>query len=322
MTDYAEPVTGLKILTDTLAELDHKLRLSLPPPIHDTLLPPDLPPLKIAAGLLGELGREAAGHGYARCGVALSRLIATWEAAPAGFNSALEPALQSLSVWLEDLFGLLDAGQSPRDLAGHGRWLLLAEALKQAGTCLSVFAELENTLLGWEAAWSERDLDAHTEQRLHQRWSALRRYADALFLDGAPVPESLAAPGPVGPEAVATPVTIQLLVDSSFRRSQIQEILTAAGYPVEVVPDVDAAVGACLVRPGCAIVCDNLEPSNHLLKVRQALQTVSGADRTPVILITSTGAASAPDDRDRARRMGATGLWREPFHPVDLREFL
>jgi len=151
---------------------------------------------------------------------------------------------------------------------------------------------------------------------LRRRWADLRRYGDALFA----APDSGRSGDARKPDG--GPRTIWLVVDSSFRRSQLQQILAAGGFRIKVADNPAAAVAACLETSGGTMICDNLEPSSHLLGVRRALTASGAVNQVPVILIAPAAAGAEPQARERALRLGATGLWLEPFTLSSLQQIL
>ena len=321
MNDFTDSASGPACLNDYLAELLNELRLFDGPPAHAGHLPACLPRLKVAAGLLVQIDRESPGHGYAPLGLTLRSLLDLWEASPGLFAPRLRDGLDALAAWCDVLLARLDAGETAAELARDGRWLLLTDALRRAGTCLAVFSELEGALRAWEEAWSDCELDAAVEADLRRQWRGLRAYADALFAHQA-APE-VAGPDRQTPDAeIAAGRRFQLLIDSSFRRRQLRQLLSGAGYGVDEARSAAEAVRDCLAAPGGAIICDDLEPSRNLSRVRRVLPLSAAPDATPVILIVSTGGGSSTDDRQRARRLGATGLWREPFRLADLQDLI
>ena len=315
------PTSGLELLNNHLAELADKLRLSSADDRSGDPLavgPPSelAASLQVVAALLADLAQECGDQRYGHLGAALGDILTTWRARPESYDGALDPSLTRLHDWLEDFFGRLDTGQSATDLADHRHWLLLLETFQDAGTPLAVISDLEHRLRAWERRWGDRDLGAAWEGQLRRRWRELAAYGAAL-LAGAEGTGSAAQAEP--DEAVAPSRSVLLLIDSDFRRSELQRRLDQAGHRVRAVAGADStSLGSSELADLGLVLCDNLEPSNNLVAARTAL----GRDRRDagprLVLVVGRGAVSPAAETERAVRLGADGIWMEPYHLEDL----
>ena len=69
------------------------------------------------------------------------------------------------------------------------------------------------------------------------------------------------------------------------------------------------------------MLCDNLEPSRHLIAVRARLAHLAPEDRPPLVLVAAGGDA-AERLQERAEHLGARGAWSEPWRADDLARWL
>jgi CheY-like chemotaxis protein len=114
-----------------------------------------------------------------------------------------------------------------------------------------------------------------------------------------------------------------VFVDSAPRRSQLGERFRAAGAAFATAADLAAARRLMDDRPRpAAILCDNVVPSRHLaglLAARSAPEPIRNLEGAPVILVS---ASPSPGLLERAAKLGADGVWTEPFRIVDLESHL
>lgn len=131
-----------------------------------------------------------------------------------------------------------------------------------------------------------------------------------------------APPNPAAP----VPGPVLLLVASEFRRAILSDRLEAADLPCEIVADPHGALARLERAPRPRwVVCDDLEPTRHLGRLRALLAGAPG-ERPLLVLLAPGGAARANAPLDGppetpeilAARRGADHLWREPFDPADL----
>jgi CheY-like chemotaxis protein len=113
-----------------------------------------------------------------------------------------------------------------------------------------------------------------------------------------------------------------LLVDSMFRRDEIRDKLADRDYQVAIPCDITQALEFLAAGPAPrAILCDNLEPTRHLDRLREGLSSLTGDTNIPLVLVVGSSLAGARDD-ERAKSLGAVAAWREPFDPVELGRIL
>ncbi|MFN2371091.1 MAG: hypothetical protein ABR506_08055, partial [Candidatus Krumholzibacteriia bacterium] len=139
-------------------------------------------------------------------------------------------------------------------------------------------------------------------------WSLLA----AAEAEAAPAPAPAPAPVPAD-AAPAGPVA--LLVASPFLRGVLASRLDAAGRLTVSVAD-PAHVPVLLAGPAAPvlILCDNEEPTNHLLRLRRLLGEGIGP---PLVLVASGGGSDRVRAR-RARAVGADAVWPEPWRAEQL----
>jgi len=136
-----------------------------------------------------------------------------------------------------------------------------------------------------------------------------REYGDAMF-----APE-MAGPSSVSKKAGAETELI-LLVDSVLRREQLLHKLQDMGLTAQTTTSAEAAMS--LARsPGRAraIICDNLEPSNHLVQLGRLK---NGQKGHPALVLITAGSASSATELQWAHDLGADGVWTEPFNTPPL----
>jgi CheY-like chemotaxis protein len=111
-------------------------------------------------------------------------------------------------------------------------------------------------------------------------------------------------------------------VDSAFRRDEIREKLIDRNYRVEMPCDPAQALEFVTNGPPpLAVLCDNLEPTRHLARMKEGLALVSKGANIPLVLVVGSSLAGTADS-DRARKLGAAAAWKEPFDPVEFNRIL
>jgi len=274
--------------------------------------------LRVAASLLADpnVCRSVELAPLQRLGLVLGDLVSGLEDLSDGLPAYLLAPLRRLANYLSEVFARLDDGESPAAVCRDDRWEILLAGFINAGTVLQALDEVEEHMQAWNRRYSDQDLSSSQEDALQQRWAQLRDFGDSLF----------GAVGPDGERRPLVPVSaadlagrrVMLLLDSSFRQAQLCERLRDAGCAVETASDPGGMIRRVVDRlPPEILLCDNLEPSLHLVTVRRQLQTLAANEQPILVLVAASGGTPAKL-RDRARRLGARGTWAEPFWPGDL----
>lgn len=326
MNASPQPAAFPDLLAGHLAKLNQQLRhLLAHPPASGPLAGADAGParsvinrLQVAAALLTAQmpAHDALGASLQRLGAALGELVSGLAATPGSLPRHLLPPMRQLAAFLDEIFARLDRDDDLRDLDRDLRWETILAAFINAGTVLQTLDEVEDQMQAWSRRYGDRDLSVSQEQTLRRRWAQLRSLGDSLF--GNVEAESVAANAPEKPASDLVGRRMLLLLASPFRRNQLRERLRDMGCRVEISGDARSMVArvAALETP-LVLLCDNLEPTHHLVTVRDALASLAGSMRPPLILVASAG-GSASRLRDRARHLGVQGTWADPFRPVDL----
>ncbi len=276
--------------------------------------------IKVSARLLTALAGPSGSRdeGFARLGGVLGEWATCFDSSPESFPIHLYSPLERLADYLEEILARKDQGVPAADLAADGGWSAAVASFRHAGTPLAVLEDVDDQFRRWGYRWNADNLTPLQEQQLHRRWLSLRKKGDALFQPGA-------GPGRhdedrSGPDRGAS--LFLLLVDSTFRRDQISEKLAKHDFRVEIPGDhgqmLDFLAAGSEPR---AVLCDNLEPTRYLSRVRDGLAAGPGTVKVPLVLIVG-GSSSLASDRQRAMSLGAEGAWREPYDPADLHRIL
>ncbi len=285
----------------SLAELADRLRRSLPGSAGESPVPVCISRLEVSAALFNNLVLPPPADSLQGLGGALYGLLAAMEDAPAGTPGFLEPVLLDLAEVLESILRRLDEGETSAQLARDPAWLQILSRLESAGTPLEIMDELDASARRWEDRWCEDDLSPALEQELRRRWRTFRDYGDAMFQSPAV---------PAGPEARAR-VPVVLLIESVLHREQLLRKLARLGFAVRTAASPEEALGMIgRPEPTSFLFCDNLEPSNHLLRLVQGTRQERDL---PVLVLVTAGSGNPRADLQRARQLGAAGVWIEPF---------
>jgi hypothetical protein len=304
------------LLAGHLAKLNHQLRHlranGLDPSLGSAAGPSHsvVKRLQVAAMLLSDPDacRGAEQASLQRLGLVLGELLTGLDETPTLLPAYLLTPLGHLAEFLTEAFDRLDAGEEPALLCRDVRWETLLAAFINAGTVLQGLDEVEDRLLAWSRRYADKDLSPSQELALQHRWALLREFGDSLF-------------GVAGQRAASEDLTgrrVMLLLDSPFRQAQLGERLREAGCLVETSGDpggMMARVGDPL--PPEILLCDNLEPSLHLVTVRARLEALRESERPHLVLVAAAG-GTPQKLRDRAKHLGAQGTWADPFHTADL----
>lgn len=275
--------------------------------------------IKVAARLLSALAETsgARGKGFSRLGGVLGEWVECFESTPESFPQHLNSPLERLADFLEEILAQGDRGFGAGELAADAGWRAAVASFRHAGTPLAVLEDVDDQLRRWGYRWNADNLTPVQEQQLNRRWLRLKERGDVLFRSGS-VPG-----GPAdSPGRVAGSPQVVLLVDSTFRRDQITEKLTDHEYRVEIPCDPGQALEFMAAgNVPRAVLCDNLEPTRHLVRVRDGLAEGAYPEKVPLVLIVG-GSSNEMADLQRAKSLGAMGAWREPYDPADLHRIL
>lgn len=311
---------GPGLLADYLAELLEQFRLFSGPMEPSPGIASQLARIKVAARLLAVLGSSSNRFedGFPRLGGVLSEWVTFFESSPESFPIHLTFAFERLADFLEELLVRRDQGTSGTALAADGGWPAILAAFRNAGTPLAVLEEVDDLLGRWGRRWSEDNLTPAQAEQLQQRWFAVRSRGDAQFmLEARPASGGRSFVNGGAPDRLAL-----LVVDSSFRRDQIVDILSQLEIRIEIPGDVDRALEflAAGIRPE-VILCDNLEPTRHLARLREGLAGIQDTEDIPLVMIAGNGVAGREGRKKDATR-GNAAIWREPFDPWELNRIL
>lgn len=302
---------ALGLLAEHLAELENRLRRSLPPAAEPSFAPPFLPRLETAARLLaGEAGDDPDGALPRLCATAIS-VVKLVDEEPQRLSPDLEPPLAALAARLETLLQRLDEGTALADAVEDTPWERLPDWFRGAGTPLQRLDELERDLRCAPA----REWPPEQRERLRAAWRRLRAAGDRALEPGVP-----ALPATPGAHAADwEQMSCCVLVESPFLRDRLLAKLRELGTAVRAVDDVDGAL-RLLTAPEATgpvfALTDNLEPSRHLERLAAFVGRENRADRRgprPVILLAAASGPGAGDPQARARACGGHGAWTEPF---------
>jgi hypothetical protein len=321
MKDQHQRTVGPGALADYLTELLARLRLLSCPMEIAAGIPAAVPRIKVAARLLPEIDPRdaAAGDELIRLAGVLAEFTAFLEQHPESLPAKLDRSLERLAHFLDKLLGLADAGVSGDDLVRHHGWRAIRASFRQAGSPLAVLDDLEEILADWREAWRGEELSAAHEQTLGRGWEQIKIWGDRLFEATVQRREPQ-----IGLSDAGAGPPVLLLVDSRLLRTRLAANLVAAGVPVLEAVDSRGALELLLAGRGIrAVVCDDLEPTNHLRDLGALIAEREWADlpgRPDLVL----ALASSPDPRPStvADKSVAAGVWGEPFAPVALKRIL
>ncbi len=316
----SHPEFGPGPLADYLAELLERFRhfsgLREPAPGMAS----HLARIKVSARLLAAVVQAPgpAGEGFVRLSGVLAEWVARFESSPESFPLHLVFPLGRLADFLEELLAKRDQGSAPAELYRDTGWESALESFRHSGTPLAVLDEAEALFRKWGRRWSESNLTPAQEQRLKGRWLNLRKRGDVLFFPAERQVHRMEESG----DSATEPAEILLLVDSAFRREEIREKLSDRNYRVDLPCDPGQALEYLAIGPAPrAILCDNLEPTRHLVRMKEGLASVPMGAKIPLVLVVGSSLADA-SDRERARLLGAGAAWKEPFDPIELNRIL
>jgi len=322
MSDFnlSEPNPGPGRLADYLAELLKRFRHFSGPTEAAPGAVSNLARIKVSARLLGALDRS---HGptaesFLRLGSVLGEWVAFVESSPESLPLHLVFPFERLSDYLEELLAKRDQNVPAAELVEDRGWRTALDSFRHAGTPLAILGEVDDLLNRWGRHWTDANLTPVQEQQLHRRWLSLRKRGDILFRVDAGR-ESLTL-DPHG-SAFGFPLVL-LLVDSTFRRNQIKDKLSDRDYRVEIPCDTAQTLEFLSTGPSPrAVLCDNLEPTRHLSKIRAGMSALPGVANIPLVLVAG-GPLAGSMDKARARTLGADAVWKEPFDHADLSRIL
>lgn len=304
---------GPGLVADHLAELLQRFRLFTGTTGSTGDLASCLARLRISARLLPDVGRQAGStaEGFVRLGGVLTEWVARFESIPESIPPYLGPPFRRLADYLEEVMIQRDQGIPAGTLAADEGWLTVLASFRSAGTPLEVLEDVDDLLRKWGGQWSDTNLTPAQEQMLRRRWVSLREKGDLLF-GGGRSREDLFPGAPV----------VHLLVDSTLRRDQIREKLSGRGFGVEVPRDPDQALEFLTTGPAPrAVLCDDLEPTRHLVRLKRKLRDHPSKTAIPLVLVVGQSMSRQADAR-RAQALGAVGFWPEPYYPVELNGIL
>ena len=313
-------VNGPGRLADLMAELLKRFRHFSGAPEVAAGLATHLARIRVSARLLLVPGQAPgpASEGYVRLAGVLGELVARYESIPESLPAYLGRPLGRLADFLEEVLVRLDDGVPTGVVAADEGWDAVLASFRNAGTPLEVLEDVDDLFRKWGNRWSDGNLTPVQETKLRQRWLDLRRKGDRYFLaDETGCPDLTDPPG-----IIAEGPLVFLLLDSSFRREQIREKLAGCGYRVRVLRDSAEVLEH--LRTGeapRAILCDNLEPTRHLVRLGGGMSELPPEQVPPLVLVVGSSLVGVADDR-RALGLGAVAAWGDPFEPGDLRRIL
>jgi CheY-like chemotaxis protein len=314
--NLSDKTPGPGQLADYLAELLKRFRHFSGPVEPAPGMASHMARIKVSARLLTTLDRSPgrASEGFVRLGGVLAEWVIFFEATPESFPLHLISPVGRLADYLEELMVKRDQGKPAAELARDTSWAAVLAAFQHAGTPLAVLEDVEDLFSRWGRRWSGENLTPVQEQQLLRRWLSLRSKGDVLF---QPDEDGYLRENDLGNSVPGYP-DILLLVDSMFRRDEIRDKLADRDYQVAIPCDITQALEFLAAGPAPrAILCDNLEPTRHLDRLREGLSSLTGGTNIPLVLVVGSSLAGARDD-ERAKSLGAVAAWREPFDPVEL----
>jgi len=314
MDDTNAPTSYPGLLAGHLAKLHHRLRhlhvdgdltgpMAAAGPAYSVASR-----LRVSAAMLADpaVCHTAAQAPLQRLGVVLGEFVSGLGNPPARLPAYLLPALEYLADFLQHLFQEFDSGLEMTEACTDPKWQLVISAIIWAGTPLQTGDDIEMLLGTWHDQYGQGTLSATTSQQLRDRWLRLRDYGDQLW--GTDTDNKADIVG----HAV-------LLLDSPFRRDQLIERLQRGGWTVETAVDCARVLNRLAApRPPDIVICDNLEPSQHLAEVCRELASSAIPGRRPSLVLVASAAANASSQRERALNLGAHCAWSEPFRLTDL----
>jgi len=317
MTGRLENENGPGLLADHLAELQLRFRHFSGENRPSGALASSMARMRITARLLPVLAQPAgrATEGFQRLGGVLAEWVHGFESSPESFPVYLEKPVGRLADYLEELIARRDDGVPAIELAKDQGWPGVLASFRHAGTPLAVMEDADELFRRWRARWTENNLTPAQVKLLQRRWLDLRKSADQLFLGEGR--KQLWGRDPEEPSAGRP--RILLLVDSNFGRNQLRGILVGRNFEVVVPSDPSEGRDLLAAGPGFrAAICDNLEPTRHLVRLRKELQSLPSLRSLPLVLVVAGPFRSRGPLRDRARALGAAAAWSEPYDPAEL----
>jgi CheY-like chemotaxis protein len=306
-------------LADYLAELLKQFRHFSSPLESAPKIGPSLARIRVSARLLSkfEVVDRSIAESFTRLGGVLQEWVDFFGSSPETLPDHLVSPLTRLADFLEVMMARCDQGTAVAELARDPGWSRLLATFRHAGTPLAVLEDVEDLFTKWGLRWNDQNLTPVQEQSLRRRWLSMRKHGDVLFrVNGGRQAWQEDDPEASGKQG------IMMLIDSNFRRDLVRDKLTNRGFRVEVPCDPVQALEflASGSRPR-AILCDNLEPTRHLVRVKEGLASLRRGKGIPLILVVGSTLAGS-SDQDRAFSLGAVAAWREPFDPIDLERIL
>lgn len=285
-------------LADTLAELVTQLRLSVTLPDESSSPPASLPRLVVLARLLcGQVDQAA---GLANLGTAITSLAELLTEYPAE-GVSLSPSLLRLTEFLESFLLGLDQGDDMDTWLNNPRWVSLQRSFGNAGTPLAVFDDLDDLIHQYSRQNNHLLFPPVGAEAMARRWAEICRQGDQVF--GASYSESL-----VG-------VRVILLLDSEMSQHFLAEKLVQGGAEVVIADNPAQAwkfVGLSQTRT--TILCDQVSPSNHLT----SFKNLAGQKPLNIVMVSIGDSSGYSSNLERARKLGAQGVWRDPFEMADV----
>jgi len=293
-------------LAEYLAELVIQLRHSSTLPDYSGTTPSSLPKLHVLAQILEGMGTKS--PDLLKLGQAMVMLSNQLAEVPSSGGSALAPSLRRLVEFLESFLEGLDKGDNLELWLEQPYWSTLQRSFRNAQTSLAVFDDLDDVIRNYQHQQKQSAVVRASSEAMSRRWSEVRRQGDLVFSASDTNANTLDG------------FCVILLLDGEISRHFLRERLVGGGAEVIVADSPVSAleISRCYdVSP--TILCDQVAPGNHLSGLRLSMEQSAPFTQIPLILVTMGDNNGQQSNLERARKLGACGIWRDPY---DLRDLL
>ncbi len=290
-------------LADNMAELVTRLRLSSTLPVFTSTESVCLPRLVVMARILEKMGSDA--PGLAQLGQTIVSLSDLLKEVPAAGGPALEPSLQRLVEFLESFLVGVDRGDDLKTWLNHPRWLSLQLSFTNYQTPLAVFDELDDVLHRFHQQRAHSLQPNCIPEAMAARWAEVCRQGDLVF--------------GVDSRVIFSGISVIILLDSETNRHFLGEKLVTGGAEVIVATNPAQAWEICRSHASSpAVLCDQIGPRNNLTEFCRLVEQAPQPLNNSFILVTSGDSSGQYSNLERALKLGAHGVWRDPYELGDL----
>jgi len=224
---------------------------------------------------------------------------------PAASGPALNLSLQRLVVFLESFLQGLDKGDDLHIWLNHPRWSYLQRSFANSQTSLAVFDELDDVIHNYRQQQNSVLLSETTREAMALRWAEVCRQGESVF-------------GITNLTAL-TGLSMVLLLESEISQHFLSEKLTRGAVEVIIAENPAQAWEICRNQEAPPIVlCDQITPTNHLTGLQQLVEKGTSNIQVPLVLVTMGDSSGHFSNQERAKNLGASGVWRDPYELADL----